>query len=258
MDYKNYFIILFILFVLNNASAANVKYDDYCAKNGLGWHFYCDKPDVEKSEYKDNYQKPYSVQLKEFQDKFNEILAKAVLEPTQQNIMEYMQAQVISANMASIFAYNFQKNLWENPELYYQKIPSNNTAKKIWKDERFKAEQNAILHLNEKYGLFFVYSSSCPYCIKYSEILLNLIKKYNLKIIGISIDNNFLPGWEDSLVYNSNFFDNIGVKLEGFPTTILYDKEKDEASILAYGLISEDELLTRIYYQTQTNAGEVF
>jgi conjugal transfer pilus assembly protein TraF len=258
--YINKIFFISLLIISNNSFA---EYSSYCQDNNLGWHFYCDKEEQKEENKFENQNSQntstlsYSQRLKNLQEQIEEAKAKAVLEPTEQNIKDYIVFQAAFLNQSSAFADTWQRTLWKTPELdYTQYRPVNNVAKKISDNEKTLAQKNVIKEINKRYGIFFIYSSTCPYCIKYGEILNDFRNEYKINIIGISIDGQFLPNWEKTSRIEHGELAKMGVQLKKIPVTLLYDNQTKTVIPVVYGLVSQSELITRIYLLTQVKAGE--
>jgi conjugal transfer pilus assembly protein TraF len=257
----------------------------YCEDNRLGWHFYCEdeplqttptplnreKPKDSNQKDKDNSQtkkdnqenkqpnnkQSYTQQLKELQEMVEETKAKAVLEPTEQNLEEYMRLQMKLLNQASLFSDVWRRVLWVTPELdYTQQRPVSSVGKQVWSADRENREINTLKNINKRYGIFFIYSSTCSYCQRYSQILYDLKQQYKVEIIGISIDGNFLPLWETNSFVNTGQLEQLNIDYSTVPVTILYDNLTNSTISIGYGLMTQDELINRIYVITQTKPGE--
>lgn len=239
----------------------------YCYDNNLGWKFYCDEEISEKEKEEESDEKgqskeisqhtSYLEQLSKLQKKVEEVKAKAVLEPTEQNVKEYMFLQQKIVNQASYFSDVWRRVLWATPELdYTQKRPVSSVGKNVWEEDRNKKMLDTLKNINKRYGIFFVYSTTCSFCKKYSQILYDFKNQYNIEIKGISIDNNFLPLWENSSFINKGHLEQLGIDYSIVPITVLFDNQTNSIIPVGYGLMTHDELMIRIYILTQTKIGE--
>jgi conjugal transfer pilus assembly protein TraF len=187
----------------------------------------------------------------------DELKAKAVLEPTQENIEQYMGLQLLVLNQGSLFADIWRRTLWQNPELDYTKDkPTSSIGRNLYKENRINMEINTLKNINKRYGIFFVYMSTCPYCQKYGQILQDLKQLYEIEIRGISIDGIFLPNWEKDSFINNGQLQSMGLNITTVPATILYDNIENKIVPAGYGLMTADELIERIYILTQTKDGD--
>lgn len=264
-------ILLFILFIFHNLNKIYAedktffKKNKYCYENNLGWKFYCDEEI--KNEEQEKQQKPeqnkngqnktYLEKLSELQKEVEEAKAKAVLEPSEENLKNYMYIQQRVVDRASYFSDVWRRVLWATPELdYTQKRPVSNAGKNVWEKDRENKIFNVLKNINKRYGIFFIYSTTCGFCQKYSQILYDLKQQYSLEIKGISIDGRFLPNWENNSFINKGQLEQLKVDYSTVPITILYDNLTNLIVPIGYGLMTQDEIKQRIYVLTQTKIGE--
>ncbi|MDR2526532.1 MAG: conjugal transfer protein TraF [Rickettsiales bacterium] len=250
-------IALYLIFLMHvNA------YSSFCSDNKLGWKFYCDtpvkrKPIIEKKETERNSKISYSSELKELQKEADESKAKAVLYPTEQNIKDYITLQAKIIEQASIFSDLWRRVIWSNPELdYTSQRPVSMAGGAVYKNEKEIKVDSTIKNMNERYGIFFIYSSTCPFCQRYSSILDSFRKKYKVTIVGVSIDRDFLPEFKNESLINRGHLEKMGVNYSTVPVTVLFDKTNNSILPIGYGLMTEDELINRIYVLTQVGVGE--
>ena len=258
-------ILLIIYFILSyNVMAQNehfFKKDQYCIDHQLGWRFYCDeepKEEVEEQEIEGQSNKQtYMEKLDNVHKIVEEAKAKAVLEPTEENVKNYMYIQQKVLNQASYFSDMWRRIVWITPELdYSQKKPISNIGRNVYEEDKNNKMLDNLKNINKRYGIFFVYSSKCIFCQKYAQILYEFKNIYNLEIKGISIDGNFLPLWENNSFINQGQLEQLDVNYKTVPITILYDNLTNSAIVVGYGLMTHDELMSRIYLRTKIQTGE--
>jgi conjugal transfer pilus assembly protein TraF len=260
-------VLLFVFCVTINTENTFAK-SSFCKENRLGWKFYCDD-EVEKvqqkTQQKDNkpqqvqQNKTYTERLEEYKKELEEKKAKAVLEPTEDNIKDYMRFQMMTVDNAGLFSDVWRRIIWKNPELdYTQQRPVSAVGKEVWSSNRNIQVTNTLKNINSRYGVFFIYSSTCPYCQKYAQILYDLKQQHNIEIKGVSIDGAFLPLWEKNSFANRGQLEQLGINYNTVPVTVLYDNFQQIIIPVGYGLMTQDEVMERIYILTQKKVGEDF
>lgn len=249
-------ICLFLLFV-NPVFANNNSQSSYCKRNKLGWHFYCEEPKPKKQKQKDvkkNQPTPKTnltpqQELKQIQEELERRKALAILYPTEQNIKSYIVYQREQLDRSSIFAQQWQRTVWSNPELDYSLVrPTNTVANRTWIDNRNMQEQKVLKELkdfNKRYGIFFIYKSSCPYCHSYAPILKNFTEQHNLSIVSITLDGIKLKEFPNSLTENGQLR-ALGITNITVPATLIYDNQNKQVIPIGYGALTQDELTSRI------------
>lgn len=185
---SNFLRILMIFFYIGSfASAQNVKIP--------GWLWYNEKKPSQKKNPQQSI-KPKDKEsaktakdiLKERQDAFDESLAKAVLDPTPQNIrhLQLMHAAVYSSSE------KFQK-MWTamaSMEKPFGNTIQNPRTQEIVEEKREKKRLQKIHSLSKRFGLFFVFSSNCTYCHEFAPLIKEFASDYGFEVMGITPDGH--------------------------------------------------------------------
>lgn len=255
-------LIIFSFIYSLDASAS--YYRNNCKKEGLGWNFYCDKKqkkqkleNKKQSEIKESLTKGEiaTKKIEAIRKKHDELLNIATIEPTEENIKAYIEYNQKILDSSSYFAEVATRAIWQNPEINYSlKRPVNSVGKRTWIDNRNKKQEQTALKLNERYGMFFLYRSDCPYCHAYSPVLKDFSNKYNIKVMAISLNGGKLKDWPETKVDKGQ---SKLLNIKAVPATILFDKKTSEIIPIGFGALSQEELLNRIYTLTKTKPGEL-
>ena len=105
-------------------NAARTSADElYCEKRKLGYWFYCTKPkQLEADETQTlppEVQTSASEQLDAVTKELRELKAKAILQPTRENVIAYIRFQREQLDRASLFSDVWQRAIWQQPDLDY-------------------------------------------------------------------------------------------------------------------------------------------
>lgn len=242
------------LFVLIHTCHAS----DYCADMKLGWHFYCDpQKAIEEEEAHSRLSQMQSAkaELKQIQERLEDLKVQAIMHPTESNLKSYIAYQKEQLDRASKFSDVWSKVLWSNPEIDYMvKSPLSSVGNEVRYEFNKKKIKDKLIHLHDRYGLFFFYNSSCIYCQKFSPILKTFAGINNLTVIAISMDGNFLPDWPSSLI-NHGQAQKFGMADKPVPALMLFDNELKKVIPIGFGLLSMAELEERIHRLTEVNNG---
>ena len=153
-----YLLVLFALFLPLSSQAS-----EDC--NTLGWHFYCD-PEQEETQplplKKKEITAPLTIdpreKIKSIQDRLNLLKATAIMNPSAENVANYIRFQREQLDRASVFSDQWRRVIWQNPEMDYSLVrPTNALAKRAWLDERKQQAATTLANLHERYGLFYFY-----------------------------------------------------------------------------------------------------
>ena len=132
--------------------------DFYCGEHRLGQWFYCTKPkppETAKAQPQTPEQSA-AERLAAITRELDELKARAILDPSEENVIAYVRFQREQLDRASTFSDTWQRALWQNPDIDYTlQRPVNTVAKRAWLDNR-KADRDQVLtNLGQRYGLFY-------------------------------------------------------------------------------------------------------
>jgi conjugal transfer pilus assembly protein TraF len=236
------FLMMFCVFFSASSTAG-----EYYDKHETGW-FWFDDP--AKNIEKPLIQKPLSAVdpikgLEAVKLKIKAALDNAILNPTTENIKNYIILQNAMSQRANLFSNTWKEVLMIHPELDYSIAhPTNNVALQVY-HEKVSLQKNAILEkFAEHSGLFFFYRSNCPYCQRFAPILAHFALAHHIVVIPITMDGKSLPEFPNS-AHDSGQAKKFNVTVE--PSLYAVDPVTQKAYPVAYGLSSETELEDNIY-----------
>lgn len=235
--------------------AYSLQGNKWWQKSDEGWFFYKDPPKAVKDKPKDKAvedkprdrkietQKPKDEPLatEVLKRQTERFLSEAMVEPTEANVKRYMEHQKRMMQLADRFALIWQRVLMKYPELYAQ-VSTEGVNEEI---------KQAIFELREKAGLFFIYSSSCPHCLRMAEVIKDFREKYGFMVIPVTIDGGILPEFPDTQ------FDNgisMMLGIQTVPAVFLAYPYEDRFEPINTGFISLPDLERRLYHYAITEA----
>jgi conjugal transfer pilus assembly protein TraF len=237
------FIWLFILLCL----PANAAFFDRKAE---GWHWYEDpkKNKDKKKTPQDVISQPepkdHKLLLEDFKQEISRVKAKALMEPTYENIKAYMMIQKEMMDKASRFAGKWKEVLYTTPELDYTvKHPTSQAARHVYLDLEKQQMDKAIQALSKTHGLFFLYSGACAYCHKFAPIVKAFADKYGWEVLAISIDGAGLPEFPNFKPDNGTA-QALGVQV--MPSLLAIEPSTGQVIPLSYGFSTHDQIEDRI------------
>lgn len=230
---------------------------EVCEKQNLGWHFYCDPKKAETSALTQEQETQLAKEeLSAIKQKLEDLKITAVINPTAENLKNYLAFQYEQMNRASAFSKKWQEVVWQTPSLdFLVKNPISTISNEVNSEIKSKGIKESLARLNERYGLFFFYSSKCVYCLKFSSIIKTFAEYYNLKVMAVSMDGGILPEWPTSVV-NSGQAEKLGMAGKPVPAIILFDAQAKRIIPVGFGLLTLDQLEERIFRLTYENSGE--
>ena len=232
----------------------------YCKQRKLGTWFYCErpkKPPQEKSKI-DPLAMSASMQIAAISKQLEELKARAILEPSEQNVTAYIRFQREQLDRASTFADVWQRAVWQNPDLDYTlQRPVATLAKRAWIDNRKTEHDMALRGLSQRYGIFYFYAQSCAACETFAPILKSLADRSGFNVVAVSMDggpNRVFPNY----VVDAGQHARMGLASKATPALVLYDTATRRPVPIGTGILTADEITERIFVLTQTKVGSDF
>ena len=196
------------------------------------------------------------VEFEALQKRVEDLRNIAIINPSEQNIRNYLNIQNFVIEKASTFADVAQRVIWATPELdpTVTGRPVNAKALEVFDREQAGARTNTVAQLSQTHALFFFFRSDCPYCHQFAPLLKDFEAKFGLHIVPISVDGGGLPEFRNPRVDNG-IARTLDVRQ--VPALFLAEPRGGRITPIGYGVLSESELLERIYVVTQPDADKL-
>ena len=227
----------------------------------LGWHFYCDR-EQEDAEERVPAPQPAPAQpesamerILKMRQALEEARARAVLDPSAENVAAYLHLQQEALQRAASFSDAFRRTVWGSPDLDYTlRRPVGALAKALWSDER-RAERSAVLaRLGERYGLIYLGHAQCSGCRVFGPLLRAFALRHGLDVLAVSLTGEPLEGWPEA-VPDQGRAARLGLTSRVVPAVFLYDTQTTRALPVSFGVVAEDQLAERIFALTSRGIG---
>lgn len=234
--------------------------DFYCRQRKLGTWFYCDrpKPAAPGKSAKPAAAEPAAVRLAAITKQLDELKARAILEPTEENVTAYIRFQREQLDRASTFSDVWQRAVWQNPDIDYTlQRPVSTLGKRAWIDNRREEQEATLRRLSQRYGIFYFYAQSCGACEIFGPILKALADKSGFNVVAVSMDggpNRTFPNY----VVDVGQHARMGLTSKATPALVLYDTVTRRPVPIGTGVLSADEITERIFVLTNTKPGSDF
>ncbi len=249
----------------DNPSTASAPTDDQETKEGLAyykdvkhngfWWYEIKKENEEKKEeQKDkkhfipdmaNYpkEKLWTMYPEEFQVLITAFLNKAVQYPTEQNVADYYLIQNIARLRAMAFTNVATLVQQKHPELTVQSDYPSNTPGQGAKTRTQNNEMSSRLDESQNdYALIYFYRDGCEFCEAQDGILSMFVERFNWEIKKVNIE------------YNPFFAAKYNITT--VPYLLLIYKNSTEAIPISAGVITVNEIVSKIYHGIRLLAGE--
>jgi conjugal transfer pilus assembly protein TraF len=243
--------------------------DSYWRDRERGWFWYDDplpelnegpKPtpkDVPTGSAPTGPKRPRElVEFEALQKRVEDLRNIAIINPSEQNIRSYLNIQNFVIEKASTFADVAQRVIWASPELdpTVTGRPVNAKALEVFDREQSGARTNTVAQLSQTHALFFFFRSDCPYCHQFAPLLKDFEAKFGLKIVPISVDGGGLPEFRSPRMDNG-IARTLDVRQ--VPALFLAEPRGGKIMPIGYGVLSESELLERIFVVTQPDVDKL-
>ncbi|ATI80543.1 conjugal transfer protein TraF [Sphingobium yanoikuyae] len=229
----------------------------YCGERKLGQWFYCERPEPDPADPQTGQipQERATDRIAAITRQLDELKARAILDPSEANVIAYVRFQREQLDRASTFSDVWRRALWQNPDMDYTlQRPVNTVGKRAWLDNR-KAERDAVLtHLGQRYGLFYFFAQSCGACALFSPILRSVADSHQMSVMAVSMDGGPSRDFPDYVV-DSGQRARMGIAGNQTPALVLFDTATRRTIPVGYGILSADEVMDRIFTLTNTRVG---
>lgn len=182
--------------------------------------------------------------LDNIRNEVEELKAKAVLNPTTENIASYIKSQNKITNLASGFSEGWQKTLLLNPELdYTAQNPTNNYARRLLNEKKQQDEKQYTSKFSSEYGLVFFFEGADSLSVYQSKMIKEFTINNNIPLVAVS-----MTGTPNQ--YFSNPEINKGqaekMRVTVTPAVMAFHIKTKKVIPLVFGIITEHELMDRI------------
>ena len=232
----------------------------YCRERKLGTWFYCERPkeDAAATTPAMAASVPAAQRLKAISEQLEELKARAILEPTTENVSAYISFQREQLDRASSFADTWRRAIWQNPDLDYTlERPINTLGKRTWAAAREQQRDSALAAISERYGVFYFYSSSCAACEVFSPIMKGVADRYGMTVMAVSVDGGPNAVFPNYLV-DTGQFEAMGMRGKQVPALVLFDTVTRQPMPIGHGVMAADEIMDRIFTLTNIEPGSDF
>jgi conjugal transfer pilus assembly protein TraF len=240
---------------------AGIDYDSVWRCDQAKFNWYCDIEENKaerQSEPKKQQSKTETAleKLERLQKALKETRAKAILDPTPDNVAAYIRMQNEVGELASTFSDTWRRVIWQNPDLNYElKRPVNNAGIDTYNKERWKAQMQTLEAIKKDWGIFFIFRGDCPYCHRMAPALKTLSEMYGISVFPVSADGGTLPEYPNP-ARDNGIVERLGIT--HVPMLVLANVKDKRLVPLGSGVVSIQDIIERIYILTSTKPGELY
>lgn len=168
----------------------------------------------------------------------------AMDQPTVETVKTYIVVQQAAYDRASRFTDSYQLAMYVNPDLNYEsKHPSSEFGHRIEAQVKQQGEDQTLMQASQYVGLFFFFSSTCPYCVNQSKIMKLFQDQYGMSVFPVSIDGKGLPEYPRPAVDNG-MVERLGVNMT--PMVYLAIPGENFLTPIGAGIMTLSDLRERV------------
>jgi len=267
-------VLLCAALLATNALAepkATAKRYGYCQDDiTQGFHFYCD-PEAHAEKEPEETPAPQpeaqppkpptaTEEIMAFRKALDEIKHRAVLDPTEENVLAYMEAQKRMSAMAGAFTDQWQRILYKTPELDKNiDFPLTALGSQTYQRDLQATREAVFKKATQGIGLLFVFEdpSSCPLCATQAQIVAQMRDKYSVALLAVSKDGAIPPDIPEAKV-DAGQLKALGLDETPLPLLGLVEPKSGAIDVIGAGLLTEDQILERVHVIREIPVGERF
>lgn len=246
-----------------------------------GWNFYCTGPEPEEATVAPPPPEPMVAEVPEpdpepepevepeptpteqmmaFRAQVDEIKHRAVLDPTRENVLAYMEINKQIAQRAGDFAEQWQRVLFETPHLNANvDSPLPAAGIHVFQEQMKAAREAAFVNVAQNTGIMFIFEGDdrCGICRVQGEVLAQMEQNFGVSILAVSKDgggNAYFP----NAFADDGRLSAMGLQDFPAPTLALVDPSTNEVAVMGSGLITADQILERVFLITEVPIGEQY
>ncbi|QIR16429.1 conjugal transfer protein TraF [Shewanella aestuarii] len=260
---RNTFFTTFITITLLLSTSAWCNDDSFYKTREKGWFWHETEPEEDEEQELDTVvsNQPVVSEQSEQPEEMIEINAewlkenipvlqmKAINNPSPENLGAFYSAQRVMLDMSSNFAAKTQDYFRKEGNFLSEdhRRPTESFMLNKFKLETHKQTKPVLQKVSSYGGLWFFYSSQCPYCLKQLPVMRSL-EISGMDVLYVSLDGGIIPGIpEDKVVYDYNGKVAQDFNIQVTPTTYLVSKDAQHFKLLNQGSVSLPKMQLSIF-----------
>lgn len=204
---------------------------DFYFERQRGWYWHEQSQTEDEAQEQPELQLAPQQQLQQIQQKFEDSKARAVLNPTLENVREFLKTQKEMVDKASEFSRVAELAILSDSSLTYEGVNSNNAANNIAYNLHKENTKQVVKDLGHDYGLLLFVKPDCQFSAEMKKVVEHIYIEHGFEFSEIEVMAD---------TRNAELAARLGV--ERFPSVYAYNPEQDLMIPLSYGLISVAEL----------------
>jgi len=256
--------ILFFAYFASMMQTPVFAYSEYFNQNPMGWHWNnalentSVKKEREASEEsaKNDPTDPNNpiAKMNRIHNMLRYAKDQAVLNPTVENIKDYLMIQNMIMQQSTVFSENWKKTMLLYPEFDYGiSHPTDSAISQIAESDLHNKKIATVKMMSKHYGLLFFYNGRNPLSAQMTKTVESFSNFYGFSTLAVSVDHQMIPS---SLKQKSDNGQAEALEVKALPALVLVNPQSGTHFVLRYGYASVNELLSDCYdaYSNLTQA----
>lgn len=169
---------------------------------------------------------------------------RALDDPSVENVTTYIKVQKEAYDRSQRFTDAWQIAMYTDPQLdYASQHPTSTYGHTVEAEIKRHSEEQLLAGTADRVGLFFFFTSTCPFCQEQSKVLKVFADTYGLTVKPVSLDGVGLPEYPQPAM-NNGMAENVGVHM--VPMIYLAIPEENFLKPLGAGLMTNADLRERL------------
>lgn len=229
-----------------------------------GWFWQKDPPPAVKPKVPEAAPAPAPVlsaderdlaELNEFKARLERALNVATQNPSEANVMRYLEMLTQARQKASVFADTAQavavRMPWIDNTLTGGGRPSQPTAQRAYDSIQMQDRDQLLREMAQSYGLYFFFRRNCAYCHVQGPMLKQFQQKYGFTVYAVTLDGGSLPDFPGAVQDSGlaeKVADAMGVPTQHFvvPAVVLARPSTREVVPVGFGAMTMDQMAERV------------
>ncbi|CAD5366853.1 IncF plasmid conjugative transfer pilus assembly protein TraF [Rubrivivax sp. A210] len=192
--------------------------------------------------------------LDDFKQRLERALNVATQNPSEANVMRYLEMLTLARQKASVFADVAQvvavRMPWIDGKLAGGR-PAQPNAQRAFDSIQMQDRDQLLRELAQTHGLYFFFRRNCAYCHVQAPMLRQFQEKYGFTVYAVSLDGGSLPDFPGAVRSNGlaeSVADAMGVPSQHFvvPAVVLARPATREVVPVGFGAMTMDEMADRV------------
>lgn len=213
-----------------------------------GWFWYEDpEPAAQEPAQPEATTAPQALSAREILRKegeaMEESMARAQLEPTPENIRDYIEKSQAITSRARQFSSAFKDEILFQPRYVSTKQNLNAPVRTLAGNLEEEAYTQKLQASSTKYSLVFFLRSDCPFCHRFAPLLKLMADELGYVVLPVSLDGQGLPDYPQAR-YSPALVERMGI--QQVPAVFLLSPESDITQPVSFGYVSYSAFRERL------------